>query len=236
MKKLLVILVSLIGLNAIAQESPKCLNVMAVNGLNMRSQPDGHSRVVTKVPFGKQVEILERTDVELQLGWITENWYKVRFRGREGFIFGGYLSGLVAPIEMNVNSISEILPAYCSASMKQEGSAIHATERTRSGDTLRYCLLKFTNGTELELEELSDRSTAKMLCSAGVQEVYVLLEALLKATGNAHLLDELRFVKAKDGSLSRISTADGSVSIKALSEEITELKLTDYSTLGLSQD
>lgn len=236
MKKLLVILVSLIGLNAVAQESPKYLNVMAVNGLNMRSQPDGHSRVVTKVPFGKQVEILERTDVELQLGWVTENWYKVRFRGREGFIFGGYLSTLPAPVELKANSIAEILPAYCSASMKQEGSTIHATERTRSGDTLRYGLLKFTDGIELELEELTDRRTAKMLCSSTVQQAYVLLEALLKSSGNAHLLEELRFVKGRAGVLSRISTADGSVSVKALSEEITELKLTGYSAVGLSQD
>ncbi|MDB4678269.1 SH3 domain-containing protein [bacterium] len=89
MKKLLAILVTVIGVNAMAQENPSHLNVLAVNGLNMRSQPESKSRVVTKVPYGKQVEIIEKTDNELELGWVKDHWYKVRFRGREGYIFGG---------------------------------------------------------------------------------------------------------------------------------------------------
>ncbi|MBI1287783.1 MAG: SH3 domain-containing protein [Flavobacteriales bacterium] len=228
MKKLLVILISLVGLQTTAQNTPKHLNVMAVNGLNMRSQPDGHSRVVTKVPFGKQVEILEQTDVELQLGWITDHWYKVRFRGREGFIFGGYLSSLPAPLAVQVSSLSEVLPAYCKDVLTQEGDAVAATERTRTGDTLFYSMMKFAEGVELESESQSERTTSKLLLPVNVQQSYVLLEALLKSSGNTPLLDQLRFVKGADGKLTRISIADGSISVKAVSDELTELTFTSF--------
>lgn len=228
MKKLVVILVSLIGLQAVAQDNPKFLNVMAVNGLNMRSQPDEHARVVTKVPYGKQVELLERTEIELQLGWITDHWYKVRFRGREGFIFGGYLASLPTPTVETIVSLSDILPTYCFRNLKQEGSTIHATERTRNGDTLHYSLLKYSGGMELELESHSDRKNTKLLLPASVQETYVLLEALLKSSGNAQLLDELRFVKGQDGKLLRLSTASGSISVKAVSERVVALEIIDH--------
>jgi uncharacterized protein YgiM (DUF1202 family) len=228
MKKLLVILVTVIGFNAMAQDNPSHLNVLAVNGLNVRSQPESKSRVVTKVPYGKQVEIIEKTDNELQLGWVKDNWYKIRFRGREGYIFGGYLSKLNAPVNSEKpRLLSDLLPMYCSSAFKMDSEPIISKEASRSGDTLYHTLLRFNQGAELELERYGNRETATLLLPNSIQETYVLLEALLKESDNSQLLEELRFIKGKDGTLSRISHADGSVLIKALSSERTELVMTD---------
>ena len=228
MKKLLVVLVSVIGFNAIAQDIPSHLNVLAVNGLNMRSQPESKSRVVTKVPYAKQVEILEKTDHELQLGWVQDNWYKVRFRGREGYIFGGYLSELNAPINSkNPRRLSDLLPIYCSSAFEREGEPIISKEVSRSGDTLYHTLIRLSQGAELELERYNNRETATLLLPTSIQETYVLLEALLKESDNSLLLNQLRFIKGKDGTLSRISHADGSILIKALSSKRTELRMTN---------
>lgn len=228
MKKLLAILVTVIGVNAMAQDNPSHLNVLAVNGLNMRSQPESKSRVVTKVPYGKQVEIIEKTDNELQLGWVKDNWYKIRFRGREGYIFGGYLSKLNAPVNSETpRLLSDLLPMYCSSAFQIDGEPIISKEASSSRDTLYHTLLRFNQGVELELERYGNRETATLLLPNSIQETYVLLEALLKESGNSQLLEELRFIKGKDGTLSRISHADGSVLIKALSSERTELVMTD---------
>jgi uncharacterized protein YgiM (DUF1202 family) len=228
MKKLLVILVTVIGFNAMAQDNPSHLNVLAVNGLNMRSQPESKSRVVTKVPYGKQVEILEKTDNQLQLGWVQDKWYKVRFRGREGYIFGGYLSKLNAPVNSEKpRLLSDLLPMYCSSAFKMDSEPIISKEASRSRDTLYHTLLRFNHDAELELERSGNRETATLLLPNSIQETYVLLEALLKESGNSQLLDELRFIKDKDGMLSRISHADGSILIKALSSERTALRMTD---------
>ena len=88
MKKLLVILLGVLTTGAIAQNNPKYLNVLASSGLNMRSQPDARSRIITNVPFGKKVEVQEKTKTQLKSGWIKDNWYRVKYRGREGYIFG----------------------------------------------------------------------------------------------------------------------------------------------------
>ena len=208
MKKLIVILIAAIGFSAVAQDSSKNLNVLAFNGLNMRSQPDSKARVVTKVAYGKQVEIIEKTD--------------------EGYVFGGYLGGMPAPIAAEKTLLEDLLPLYCSSNLKVEDQAINATENTRNGDTLFYTLQAFSDGVELELEQQGNRKTSKLLLPLNVQQTYVLLESMLKSSGNSSVIEQLRFVQSKDGRLTRIRTASGAVSIKAMSESQTAMKISTF--------
>ncbi|MGB0916800.1 MAG: SH3 domain-containing protein [Flavobacteriales bacterium] len=234
MKKLLVLLVSVVSLNATAQDSPKHLNVLAVNGLNMRSLPDSKARIVTKVQYGKRVEVLEKTKAQLQLGWVKDHWYKVKYRGREGYIFGGYLGELSAPItSVESGLLADVLPNYCAQNFKLIGEKVNSTELQRGGDTLFHTLSRFTNSSELETEIEGSRRTSTLLLKQDVQSAYVLLQALLKTNAKPQLLEELKFVKAEDGSLSRISNASQTISIRRLSDQITELKFTSH--LGDSQ-
>jgi hypothetical protein len=96
-------------------------------------------------------------------------------------------------------------------------------------------LLAFDEGVELEWEQQGDRKTAKLILPLSVQQTYVLLESMLKSSGNAAVLDQLRFVTDKDGSLSRLSTSDGSVSASSVSEEVTELKIASYAVITSAQ-
>lgn len=229
MKKLIVLLVSVVALSATAQDNPKYLNVLAVNGLNMRSQPDSKARIVTKVMYGKRVEVMEKTKTELQLGWIKDNWIKVKYRGREGYIFGGYLSELAAPTGLSETKLlADLLPTYCANAFKPKGAPILTKEVETDGDVLNHALHVFAGGQELEIEQRKERRTTKLLLNSTILETYVLLEALLKQSGNTQLLDELRFVKGKDGNLLRINDAAGTVSIKQFSDEKTELQLMSY--------
>ncbi len=225
MKKLIVILVSAIGLNAFAQDSPKHMNVLAVNGLNMRSKPESNARVVTKVDYGKQVEIVEKTQVELNLGWVSDHWYKVRFRGREGFIYGGYLSHLPAPNVQQTQAISDLLPLYGASAFETDGSVIE-TKEWFGNDTVKIQVVKFTNGAELELELGKNGSKAVLVLPATVQEAYVLVEALLKTHGMTSMLDSLRFIRGRDGMLKRVNNASGSILIRPVDKEVTAITLT----------
>ena len=229
MKNLLVVLVMAVSLNVAAQDNPRYLNVLAVNGLNMRSQPDGNSRVLTKVAFGNRVEILEKSKVELQLGWIKDNWYRVHFRGREGYIFGGYLSEMPAPVNLNkAKLLSDLVPIYCANSLQEDGEIVRTKELKRNGDTLHHSLLVFKNGIELEIEKQGERRTSILLLRLNVKSTYVLLESLLKGSEREELLDDLRFVKDKSGELSRISSSDGAISIRKIAADTVELKMTDH--------
>ena len=228
MKTLLLALLTATSINGMAQDNPKFMNVMAVNGLNVRSQPDVNSRIVTKVAYAKKVEILEQTKVNLQLGWITDTWYKVRYRGREGFIFGGYLSELSPPNELKAQTLSDVIPMYSAQVFTMEEQPIVTKEPSSSGDTLKHTLIRFANGVELELEQENERTSSLLILPTTVKETYILLETLLKQSGNRELLIELRFVKGKNGELTRINTADGTISIKASTSNKTSLQLVSY--------
>jgi len=75
------------------------LNVLAMNGLNIRMANDGTSEKIGQVKFGETVVIENTFDfaykdtIENRAG----NWVKINYRGMIGFIFDGYLSKLPAP-------------------------------------------------------------------------------------------------------------------------------------------
>ena len=224
----MVLLFAVIGLTAFAQKEPVYLNGMAVNGMNIRSQANATSGVLTKVPFGKTVEVLDNTEQKLQVGWVSSNWYKVRFRGREGYVFGGYLSKLPIPVEIaKTNQLSELIPMYCEKALEVEDAPVYTTEVDFSGDTLHHTFQKFKNGFEMERERNVETKTSMLLLPVTVQETYILLEALLKLSGNGSVLNELRFIKGKEGELARVNTANGSIRINSNAENVTELRFTD---------
>ncbi len=228
-KKLLVLLLSVFAIEAMAQDSPTYLNVMATNGLNMRSKPETNARIITKVPFGKRVEVKEKTKVALQLGWIKDQWYHVQFRGREGYIFGGYLSELPTPQTVtNTTNLPELLVFYCRGAFSSNAKPVSTIEPNKGADTLYHILERYNGGIELEMEQQGDRRTVKLLLPSDIEKSYVLLESLLKNGNRKELLEQLRFVKGKDGKLSRISNAEGSIQLKKLSDDQVELRLTAY--------
>jgi hypothetical protein len=210
------------------QENPKFMNVMAVNGLNMRSKPEADARIVTKVAYGKRVEVLEKSKVTLKLGWVTDNWYKVKYRGREGYIYGGYMSELNPPVNLSAQRLSDLLPLYASKNFSIDGEPIETLEVSGAGDTLKHTLVKFISGVELEVEDKTDSHITLLILHTSVQETYVLLEALLKQNGMKDLLDNLRFVQNKNGELTKVTDSSGTISIKEYADGKTAFRLKSY--------
>lgn len=228
MKTFLIALLTAVSSSGFAQENPKFMNLLAVNGLNMRSEPDARSRVVTKVAYGKRIEILQKTKVELQLGWVKSHWYKVKYRGREGFIFGGYLSELSAPEAIETKRLAALLPTYCSSKFKVKEAPVVTKEVVGAGDTLKHTLVLFANGAELEIESQKNRESAMLILPGATQEAYILLEAMLKQNGMKEELNNLRFVQNQNGELQKVSNADGTISIKPYAEDAVAVMLTSH--------
>lgn len=66
--------------------------VTAATNLVMRAKPDKTAVKVGVVPHGETVEILGESDTEMQIDTISSKWYRVSYKGLEGWVFGGYLS------------------------------------------------------------------------------------------------------------------------------------------------
>ena len=80
---------------------PKVNKVIAKTGLNMRSQPNTKSKVITKLPFGVTVDFLDEKSYGLDTlqtiegvqrqTLIVGHWVRVSYKGMEGFINTAYL-------------------------------------------------------------------------------------------------------------------------------------------------
>ena len=65
--------------------------VSAAGGLNMRSGPSLSASVVTLLPYGAQVDLLEETGDYWEIQGQTGKWAKVWWRRHGGWVFNGFL-------------------------------------------------------------------------------------------------------------------------------------------------
>ncbi len=65
--------------------------VTAKSGLYMRDQPSKAGEKKTKIKNGDSVEIVEKSSKRETIEEIDSVWYKIKFKGETGWVFGGYL-------------------------------------------------------------------------------------------------------------------------------------------------
>lgn len=79
-------------------------HVMALSGLKMRDLPNLKGKKILTIPYNGEVELIdtgenygELTIQELKDFYIKGEWVKVRYDGKEGFVFNGYLTQFPLP-------------------------------------------------------------------------------------------------------------------------------------------
>lgn len=70
--------------------------VAAESGLSLREQPDISAKMLSKLPYGEAIGVLETTDKKLVIldagKKVSGEWVKVETRNHIGYVFNGYLS------------------------------------------------------------------------------------------------------------------------------------------------
>lgn len=110
-----VLIVSLTLTNLSGNTAPeiKTKNVVAFSGLKLRIAPGLDQQVLTVIPYGEQVIVLEKTDISLSVEWLEGNWTKVEYEGTQGFIFDGFLTDFPIPsndFELSQNDLQLTYP------------------------------------------------------------------------------------------------------------------------------
>ena len=90
--------------------------VWAINGLNLREEPNKNSKLIKKLQFGDSLKIVELTpfkftnllireaEPEKHPIYLKSNWVKVIANGKEGYLIDGYLLDLPCPeIDEKIN-------------------------------------------------------------------------------------------------------------------------------------
>lgn len=73
------------------------LHVLALEGVELKEEPDFNARTMIPIRYGRVVEVASVSGVRATRGWLKGHWICARFGNFEGYIFDGYLSTLPAP-------------------------------------------------------------------------------------------------------------------------------------------
>lgn len=226
MKLLASILVLAISFcTAIGQNTEPDRYNFAYSGINLRSKPQVNSRVITRVPYGAKVEFLDSTGVTGKLGWVEDEWVKVKFRGRDGFVFGGYLLPYAVPDKGTLTAtLSRGLETF--ALVNKESADLPV--KTADG-SLTHHYTKLSETATLDTEADSGEFSAELVFnSSDLFDGYIILEAIAKTNSRTEVLDDLRLIKGKNGEIVKISNAQKTVLISKLSDDQVSVKLIDY--------
>ena len=207
-----------------AQETETLLYNMATSGLYLRSQSKSQSRVITKIPYGSKIKVVELTGVKGKSGWIEDEWLKVEFRGRTGYVFAGYLSEMRAPEKKKTSGkLTESLQLFTQHAFVAEKQAVETIEAD-----LLHCYQPFSGEVEFETETQNGLTSASLTFpSKDIFDAFILLEAILYWNDELSKLDSLRFVKGQDGKITKITDSEGLVRISMVSAEQVQLSLSD---------
>lgn len=83
--------------------------------VNIRTKPSVKSKVIDLAVFGDPVIILEKTKIKEEIYNIIAYWYKVEWKSKIGYIWGGLISTMEAIADFNLDGKKEILVSRCTS-------------------------------------------------------------------------------------------------------------------------
>jgi hypothetical protein len=101
---------------------------LLADNVNIRAEASSKAEIVTNLPIGTGIKIIEKSDNRLRLNGFKTNWYKVSFDSNEGKKMGYVWGGLIA--EGGIQSVnSKVLFLYGIASVKKEMRGEYVMEK-----------------------------------------------------------------------------------------------------------
>jgi uncharacterized protein YgiM (DUF1202 family) len=71
--------------------SGQTAKIISTKGLNLRDQPSASGTVLLTIPYNEIVGIIDKNGVSETISGHTANWYKVDYRGKEGWVWSRYV-------------------------------------------------------------------------------------------------------------------------------------------------
>lgn len=169
MKKSIIILISILFLSFNNfKEKVEAFSgeyVIAKSGLLCRDKPNG--KVIHKFPYGTEVEIIDRTDIELTINdggkKITGNWVEVRIENsnKTGYVFDGFLK----PVDyLAPQKIAELTPSFFIKTSNSKGlllKGIHNIYDNNLNITSQININKISEVTILSITKFERPETKK---------------------------------------------------------------------------
>lgn len=102
---------------------------LLADNVNIRAEASSKAKIVTNLPIGTGIKIIEKSDNRLRLNGFKTNWYKVSFDSNEGKKTGYVWGGLIAEGSIISASDSKVSFLYGIASVKKEMRGEYVMEK-----------------------------------------------------------------------------------------------------------
>jgi len=99
MKALIIILLfSINPLIVFSNTTPDSIKYnYAFSGLKLRTGPSTQATMISVIPFGESITVLESSNQPQRIEWLEGSWIKVDYQGQQGFVFDGFISSMRLP-------------------------------------------------------------------------------------------------------------------------------------------
>jgi len=67
------------------------MEVAVISELALRVAPGRKSNFIRAIPYGAKVQVLDRFGPDDMARGVEGKWYKVAYRGKTGWVFGGFM-------------------------------------------------------------------------------------------------------------------------------------------------
>jgi Bacterial SH3 domain len=158
------------------------LYVWALSGLNMRKLPDAKSEKIAALPYGTKVTVQSNIGIivaheveEFKDFKVKGVWLLVKYGNKEGFVFDGYMSRLVAP------KLNENQEVFCSKNFGKPIKRESGKNKDEDFDAERQ-IFHYQNQTilDIELNPMGGQNTLLKIPDISLFESYIIFKKLYK--------------------------------------------------------
>ena len=97
-----------------SQDINKTLYVNAVKGLNLRMEPKPNGKVLTIIPNGEKVFVVEEKNEKFTINNVSGSWVKIKWNNLNGWVFNGFLSTTENDSSSLIQHIKDVAPKMSS--------------------------------------------------------------------------------------------------------------------------
>jgi uncharacterized protein YraI len=97
-----------------SQDINNTLYVNASKGLNLRMEPKPNGKVLTIIPNGEKVLVVEVKNEKITINNISGSWVKIKWNNLNGWVFNGFLSTTENDSSSLIQHIKDVAPKMSS--------------------------------------------------------------------------------------------------------------------------
>ncbi len=183
------------------------LQVLAPSGLKLRTSPNMDASVITVMPHGAEVQLVEFENNHsiTRIDWVDGKWMKIEYNGAIGWAFDGFLTILNVPdhdLEKCFGDLDLLYPVEYWARANFGAEKIDTVTDQMTFHKTIYSLVQ-----DQRLVVLEENESARLdlyLDNVRVMEIYQLLESMVATRAGKRVFKDSSIFIEKDGTIKKV--------------------------------